>query len=114
MNGFVPKGSRDDPLLAEPKRAPAAMISRRNLILGVALVGLLTATGYTVWRTTDGGGEFVVSGVIEADDVHVGSKVGGRVLKVAAKEGQNVRAGDILVLLEPYELDASLAEAQAL
>ncbi len=113
MNGFVPKGSRDDPLLAEPKRAPAAMISRRNLILGVALVGLLTATGYTVWRTTDGGGEFVVSGVIEADDVHVGSKVGGRVLKVAAKEGQNVRAGDILVLLEPYELDASLAETRA-
>lgn len=71
------------------------------------------ATGYTVWRISGGGGDFVVSGIIEADDVHVGSKVGGRVLKVVAREGQRVKAGDVLVLLEPYELNASLSEAQA-
>jgi multidrug resistance efflux pump len=55
----------------------------------------------------------VISGIIEADDIHVGSKVGGRVLKVVAKEGQTVKEGETLVLLEPRELDASLAEAQA-
>jgi len=55
----------------------------------------------------------VVSGIIEADDIHVGSKVGGRVLKVVAKEGQTVKNGETLVLLEPKEFDASLAEAQA-
>lgn len=58
-------------------------------------------------------GEFIVSGIIEADDIHVGSKVGGRVLKVVAREGQEVKAGETIVLLEPNELDASLAESQA-
>lgn len=88
-------------------------MSRRNFILLAVVLGLLIATGYTVWTRLNGGGEIVISGVIEADDVHVGSKVGGRVLKVTAKEGQGVKAGDVLVLLEPYELKASLAESQA-
>lgn len=89
------------------------MVSKRNLILLILSIGLLTATGYAVWRTQERGGEFVVSGIIEVDDIHVGSRVGGRVLKVVAREGQSVRAGDVLVLLEPYELNASLAEARA-
>ena len=60
-----------------------------------------------------GGVQLVLSGVVEADDVHVGSKVGGRVLKVVAREGQRVKAGDVLVVLEAYEVNASLAEARA-
>lgn len=90
------------------------MILKRNLIVLTALViGLLLGTGYTVWRFIGGRGDFVVSGIIEADDVHVGSKIGGRVLKVVTREGQSVKAGDVLVLLEPNEVNASLAEAQA-
>ena len=34
-------------------------------------------------------------------------------MKVAVKEGQAVKAGEPLVLLEPRELNAALAEAQA-
>ncbi|MGH7830842.1 MAG: HlyD family secretion protein, partial [Candidatus Binatia bacterium] len=87
---------------------------KRTLFLSaVAIAALLAGAGYGLWRLTGSGGEFVVSGTIEADDIHVGSKVGGRVLKVVAREGQSVKAGDILVLLEPDELNASLAEAQA-
>ena len=89
-------------------------MSRKALFIFIVVIaGLLIAAGYAVWRTLRADGELIVSGIIEADDVHVGSKVGGRVLKVAAKEGQNVKAGDILVLLEPYELNASLAESRA-
>lgn len=89
------------------------MLTRRNLVLFLMAIGLLMAVGYMVWRSIDGRDDFVVSGVIEADDVHVGSKTGGRVLKIVAREGQSVRAGDILVLLEPYEINAALAEARA-
>lgn len=89
------------------------MASRKTLIIGIAVAALLAATGYAVWRTVGGQGEFVVSGVIEADDVHVGSKVGGRVLKVMAKEGQSVKGGEVLVLLEPYEIRASMSESRA-
>ena len=89
------------------------MAKKTVLISSVVLAGLLVGAGYTVWRLSGGGGEFVVSGIIEADDVHVGSKAGGRVLKVVAREGQGVKAGEVLVLFEPEEPSASLAEAEA-
>lgn len=89
------------------------MRKRNIFILIAALTGLSMGAGYMVWRIVEARGEFVVSGIIEADDINVGSKVGGRVLKVVAREGQSVKAGEVLVLLEPYELNASLAEAQA-
>ena len=54
-----------------------------------------------------------VSGLIEADDIRVGSRVGGRVQKVPVVEGQQVKAGDVLVALEPYDLLERRAQAQA-
>jgi len=90
------------------------VMSKRSLyIISVTIAVLVAGAGYTAWRVIGNGGEFAISGVIEADDIHVGSKIGGRVLKVVAREGQLVKAGDVLVLLEPGELNASLAEAQA-
>src|SRR3990172_9369979 len=94
-------------------RAATVFMSRNKFIIYIGILGLLIAAGYGVWGTLEVEGELVLSGVVEADDIHVGSKIGGRVLKVAAKEGQGVKAGDILVLLEPYELNASLAESRA-
>ena len=71
--------------------AATVVMSGNKFIVYIALLGLLIATGYGIWSTLEVGGELVLSGVVEADDIHVGSKVGGRVLKVAAKEGQGVK-----------------------
>ena len=57
---------------------------------------------------------FHVSGFIEADDVRVGSRVGGRVLRVHVEEGQHVQVGALLVELEPFDLEEQVAEAKAL
>lgn len=54
-----------------------------------------------------------VSGFIEAHEIRVGSRVGGRIAKLAAVEGQAVKAGDLLLELEPFDLKERLAEAQA-
>ena len=89
------------------------MTTRKQAVLLIVVAGLVAAAGYAVWKSRGQGDEFVVSGVIEADDIHVGSKVGGRVMKVVAREGQSVKAGDVLVLLEPDEPKASLSESQA-
>jgi multidrug resistance efflux pump len=80
-----------------------------TLVAGTLLVG----TGYSLWNFAGQRNALVIPGIIEADDLHVGSKLGGRVLKVVAREGQTVKEGETLVLLEPGELDAALAEAQA-
>ena len=87
---------------------------KRQVLIAVVVGALVVVGAGYGWRSMlDNRGEFVISGIIEADDIHVGSKVGGRVLKVAVKEGQAVKAGDTLVLLEPRDLDAALAGAQA-
>jgi HlyD family secretion protein len=46
----------------------------------------------------------VVSGFIEADEIRLGSRVGGRVLTVHVAEGDSVQKGDVLVELDPFDL----------
>jgi multidrug resistance efflux pump len=55
-----------------------------------------------------------VSGFIEAHDIRVGSRVGGRIAQVDVTEGQTVKAGDVLVELEPFDLKERLQETQTL
>jgi multidrug resistance efflux pump len=45
-----------------------------------------------------------VSGFVEADEIRVGSRVGGRVKAVLVEEGQRVEQGQVLVELEPFDL----------
>lgn len=57
-------------------------------------------------------GPLVVSGFVEADEIRLGSRVGGRVLKVHVSEGENVSAQDVLVELEPFDLREKKAQAE--
>lgn len=45
-----------------------------------------------------------VSGIIESDDIRVGSRLGGRVQAVLVEEGDAVKSGQVLVELEPFDL----------
>lgn len=56
---------------------------------------------------------FKVSGFIEADEVRVGSLVGGRVAEAPAREGSQVKKGDLLIRLEPFDLLERRAKAMA-
>ena len=55
-----------------------------------------------------------VSGTIEVDEVHVAPRAGGRVEKILVEEGQNLKAGDVIMELDAAELKAQrdLAGAQ--
>ena len=54
-----------------------------------------------------------VSGFIEADEIRLGSRVGGRVAEVHCEEGQFVQPGQLLIRLEEFDLDERRAEAAA-
>ncbi|PQO35371.1 HlyD family secretion protein [Blastopirellula marina] len=54
-----------------------------------------------------------VSGYIEAEDIRLGSRVGGRIAEVLADEGDRVQKGQVLVRLEPFDLKEQLAAAKA-
>jgi HlyD family secretion protein len=45
-----------------------------------------------------------VSGLIEAYEIRIGSRVGGRVHTVSAVEGSLAKTGDVLLVLEPFDL----------
>jgi HlyD family secretion protein len=59
------------------------------------------------------GKPLVLNGTIEADDILVGSKIGGRVTEVLVKEGDKVKAGEVLIRLDYAELKARRDQALA-
>jgi HlyD family secretion protein len=53
------------------------------------------------------------NGRLEATEVDITAKYPGRLLSLHAKEGDNVKAGQVLARMEVRELDAELRQAQA-
>ena len=89
---------------------------RRILALTVVAALLIAAIVYSQYRPTAD----KVSGFLEADEIRVGSRVGGRVAAVHVQEGQRVAKNEVLIELEPFDLielskqaEATLAARQA-
>jgi multidrug resistance efflux pump len=80
----------------------------RAILLAAAALILLAILLVGQWRREP----LKVSGFLEADDVRVGSRVGGRVLRVGVDEGQAVAVGEVLVELDPFDLLARKAQAE--
>jgi HlyD family secretion protein len=53
------------------------------------------------------------SGTVEARNIRVGSKIGGRIDKVLVREGDHVQAGQLLITFDDKELLASLEQSRA-
>lgn len=90
-------------------------MNRKNLI-PVAVLLVLGIAAY-MWASSRPK-PLVASGTVEARDIRVGSKVGGRIEQVLVREGDQVTAGQVLVTFDDRELkatrDASLANFQKL
>lgn len=87
---------------------------RKTILL--CLVFLLLLGLAATWKYLSGrasSDRLMLSGTIEADEIHVGSKVSGRIETVLVKEGQEVKQGDPLIRFDRYDLDARHADAVA-
>ena len=82
---------------------------QRVLLFLVVVATLVTLLVYN----RQGEEALKVSGFVEADEIRLGSLVGGRIQRVDAREGDRVAAGDVLVVLDPFDLAERLAEARA-
>jgi hypothetical protein len=63
-------------------------------------------SGSTLRKQTGQIHEQAASGTIEVDEVHVGPRMGGRVEKIFAQEGDKLRPGQAIVELDAAELKA--------
>jgi HlyD family secretion protein len=102
-----------------PEPPAASRFKIPLIVLAVALVA------FFVWRGFFAGtgvpdGVVVLSGRIEGDDSAVAPKTSGRILEVRVREGDTVKAGDIIAILDDEQVRAreqgarsSLAAAEA-
>lgn len=87
------------------------MNRRRILVLvGVAavVIALIFSAGW--FRHSSG---LQGSGTVEARNIRVGSKIGGRIDKVLVHEGDTVQAGQVLITFDDKELRAALQQSHA-
>mgnify|MGYP003292951236 CR=1 FL=1 len=81
-----------------------ALVCFAVVIAIVCVVGILTSRHHAP--------EFV-QGQAEASEYRVSSKVPGRIARILVAEGQKVKAGDTLAILDTPDIDAKLAQAEA-
>jgi HlyD family secretion protein len=90
----------------------------KKIIILVALAVAATAGvfGYRTWQrnqVAENGGTLTLYGNVDIRKVDIGFRVGGRIAAVAFEEGDRVRRGERVALLdrEPYENEVALAQA---
>jgi membrane fusion protein YbhG len=95
-------------------------MERRKRIVPIVLLLALVVGGYYLYST--GNLPFIssanaeastVSGFIEGEEISIAPEVGGRIQSITADEGDRVTAGQVVVRLDPAQLNAQIAQAQA-
>ncbi|MBO0857338.1 MAG: HlyD family efflux transporter periplasmic adaptor subunit [Chloracidobacterium sp.] len=94
-------------------------IFRGNLVRLVSLAVLATAAIVYISCANGGFGfrkeePLLFSGTIETREIHVGSKVGGRITDVLVQEGQVAKAGQALVRFDIADIEARRLQAEAM
>lgn len=64
-------------------------------------------------QPNDAAGELIVSGFVEAEEIVVAAELGGRIVDLAVREGEEVQTGQVLVQLDARLVDAQIAVAEA-
>lgn len=87
-------------------------MNRKRILILIAIAAVVAATTvYATWFRRDN--TLQGSGTVEARNIRVGSKVGGRIDKVLVREGDTVHPGQVLISFDDKELLASLDQSKA-
>jgi membrane fusion protein, multidrug efflux system len=94
--------------VAKPK--PASQSKSLRILLGIFAVGAIAGGTY---YATHAGRESNDDAQIDAEVVPVPAKASGTVIEVKIKDNEEVKAGQVIALLDPAYPKAKLAEAEA-
>ena len=87
-------------------------MNRKRLLIVLLVAAAIAATAlYAGWFQRDTA--LQGSGTVEARNIRVGSKIGGRIDKVLVREGESVQPGQILIAFDDNELRAVLEQSRA-
>jgi len=82
-------------------------------ILVLLLIAALAAGWFFFQRSSGQPNVIAVSGRIESDDSAVAAKTSGRVREITAREGDTVKAGQVIAVLDDEQLNARVSQAQS-
>ncbi len=86
---------------------------RINTFIALAVLGLVIATVCVIGSITYGKTNEIMQGQMEVSEYRVSSKIPGRIMEFRVKEGDIVKAGDTLAIIEAPEVKAKKAQAEA-
>jgi HlyD family secretion protein len=97
---------------------PATKITRKKIIVASILLVAIAAGSYFIWRVFFAtpavpASIVVLSGRIEGDDSAVAAKTTGRIIEVRVREGDVVKFGDIIAVLDDQQIRDREEQAQA-
>jgi HlyD family secretion protein len=104
--------------MTESKAPPPQKTKPRRRILPVVVLLVVAAAGFTLWRVSQARNQvpldvIALSGRIEGDDSAVAPKTAGRIVEIRYREGDNVKAGDTIALLDDAQIRDREEQAQA-
>lgn len=98
--------------LAKETRVPRKGRKVGRAVVLVAIVVVVAVSGFFVWRylnTYESTDDAEVDGHIDA----VSARISGHIMDVEAEDEKYVKAGDVLVQIDPKDYQAALAKAEA-
>lgn len=109
---------------AEPNKtlsggaAAAAPAPRRKFIRILVVLVILVVAGIFIWREFFAAPKIpdnivVLSGRVEGDDSAIAPKTTGRILELRVREGDTVKAGDVIAILDDEQVRARENQARA-
>ncbi len=87
------------------------MSARNRFFVLLGIIFVIAAAYY--FFSTDHSRDMVLIGTVDANQVIVSAQVEGRIQKLLVDEGTPVKAGDLIAVLDPSELQAQEAAARA-
>ena len=87
------------------------MSARNRFFILLATIFLISAVYYLL--SADHSKDLVLIGTVDSNQVIVSAQVEGRIQKLLVDEGRPVKAGDLIAILDPSELQAQEAAASA-
>jgi HlyD family secretion protein len=87
-------------------------MNKKRILILLLVAAILGGTAvYATWFRRETG--LQGSGTVEARNIRVGSKIGGRIDQVLVREGDAVQPGQVLVTFDDRELKAALEQSRA-
>jgi membrane fusion protein (multidrug efflux system) len=98
--------------LPKDRKAPRRGRKAGRIIVSLAIVAILGAAGYYLWKylnTYESTDDAQIDGHVDA----VSARISGNVIEIGAEEERSVKAGDVLVRIDPRDYQVALAKAEA-